>query len=207
MLARLLLLPLLTIGAGYTHVGGRAGIEVYRQLDSPIIDLVAEGDLDAPPADVAAILLDYAHAQALSPHVVQSQVLRQGVYDLDVYQRLHLPVVSDRDFTLHVAHGRRGAAEWLRFFVDNRGGPPTQPHVVRVTLLNGGWDLVPTREGRATHARYRVQIDLAGTIPRWMVSDGSARDLPVLFEGLRRQLRRHERSLSQNMAQPRPRRF
>lgn len=207
MLRHLVLLAVIAGPADYTLVGGRAGVAVYRQLGSPIIDLRAEGDFEAPPAEVAAILLDYPHAKDLSPHVVQSRVLRQGANDLDVYQRLHLPVVSDRDFTLHVAQGRRAATRWVRFFVDNQVGPPAQPGVVRVTLLNGGWDLTATADGRATHAVYRVQIDLAGTIPRWMVSDGAARDLPVLFEGVRRQLRRRGTSVSQRTAAGSPQRF
>jgi len=32
-----------------------------------------------------------------------------------------------------------------------------------------------------------VQIDLAGSIPKWMVSGGAAKSLPRLFDGVRKQ--------------------
>ncbi len=56
--------------------------------------------------------------------------------------------------------------------------------------MNGGWELEPVDGGLGTHAIYRVRIDMAGSIPRGMVSGGAARDLPRLFEGVRAQLRR-----------------
>jgi hypothetical protein len=188
MMHALAILPVVALtGVGYSHVGSAHGVEVYRRLGSPVIDLMAEGDFEAPPARVREIVLDYAKASELSEHIVESRVLASNGPELIVYQRLALPVVADRDFTLHVWKGARGDVLWTRFAVDNSRGPEATPEVVRLSLLNGGWDLAPIRDGRATHAVYRVQIDLAGSIPRWMASDGAARDLPKLFEGIRRQ--------------------
>src|SRR5258706_11179186 len=100
-------LALLLAGAapGYKHVGGRGGVEVYRLTSSPVIDLWAEGDIDAPPAVVRDVLLDYANANALSPRVAESRVLERGEHDAVVYQRLNLPVIADRDFTIRVKWG------------------------------------------------------------------------------------------------------
>lgn len=174
---------------GYKHVGGKHGVEVFRQEKSPTIDLLAEGDIEAPPAQVRTVLLDYAHARALSDHVAESRVLLNGQHEVTVYQRLKLPVVSDRDFTMRTQWGQRGDQLWMRFNVDNSKGPPSRDGVVRVSIMNGGWDLAPIRGGMATHAVYRVRIDLAGSIPQWMVSGGAAKDLPKLFEGVRKQVR------------------
>jgi hypothetical protein len=119
-----LLLPLLVgDGGSYKHVGGASGVEVYRQMRSPVIDLLAEGEFDAPPARVLAILLDYANASAVSERVAESRVLQSSERHLVVYQRLRLPVIADRDFTLRVLHGARGETLWMRFFVDNTRGP------------------------------------------------------------------------------------
>ena len=72
----LVLLPLLVANgtSGYKHVGGKHGVEVFRLEKSPNIDLIAEGDIEAPPANVRTVLLDYAHARALSDHVAESRV-------------------------------------------------------------------------------------------------------------------------------------
>jgi hypothetical protein len=184
----LMIVPLLLTGLSpnYKHVGGAHEVEVYRQPQPEAIDLIAEGDIDAPPEVVRAVVLDYANADALSDHVSESRVLSTGARDLMVYQRLKLPVIADRDFTLHVVWGSRSGQLWTRFTVDNTRGPAERDGIVRVSLLTGGWDLAPIRGGQATHAVYRVQIDLAGSIPRWMVSGGAAKDLPKMFEAIRR---------------------
>lgn len=187
MFELLMIFPFLltSVSPNYKHVGGAHEVEVYRQLQSEAIDLVAEGDIDAPPEVVRAVVLDYPNANAVSDHVTESRVLSSNARELMVYQRLKLPVIADRDFTLHVVWGSRAGQLWTRFTVDNTRGPAERDGIVRVSLLTGGWDLTPIRDGRATHAVYRVQIDLAGSIPRWMVSGGAAKDLPKMFEAIR----------------------
>jgi hypothetical protein len=191
MLAFLALVPLLVanVAPSYKHVGGKSGVEVYRQMASPVIDLMAEGDIDAPPSAVRDVLIDYANAHKTSDHVAESRVLASGNRQLLVYQRLALPIIADRDFTLRALWGERGETLWVRFAIDNSRGPSEREGIVRLSTLNGGWDLTPIRGGSATHAVYHVQIDLAGSIPRWMVSGGAAKDLPKLFDGVRQQVR------------------
>jgi hypothetical protein len=179
---------------GYKHVGGHGGVEVYRQMRSPVIELLAEGDIEAPPSQVRAVVLDYPHARAVTDHVVESRILQAGSHELYVYQRLDLPVVADRDYTMHASWGNQGDVLTVHFNVDNSKGPAARDGVVRVSTLTGSWELRPIRDGMATHAVYHVQIDMAGSIPKWMVSGGAAKDLPKLFDGVRRQVR--QRALS-----------
>jgi hypothetical protein len=174
---------------GYKHVGGKNGVEVYRQMASPVIDLVAEGDIEAPPAVVRDVLLDYPNASKVTDNVGESRVLQKSDREMVVYQRLKLPVISDRDFTLHATWGARGPVLTTHFAVDNARGPEEREGIVRLSTLQGGWELEPIRGGAATHARYRVQIDLAGSVPKWMVSGGAAKNLPKLYDGLRKQAR------------------
>jgi hypothetical protein len=192
MVQWLALLPLLVANGtpNYKHVGGKHGVEVFRQEKSPTIDLMAEGDIDAPPSRVRAVLLDYGNAKALTDHLAESKVLATKPHEMTVYQRLKLPIVSDRDYTMRAEWGQHGEALWTRFAVDNSRGPGPRHGAVRVSTLTGGWELTPIRDGQATHAVYRVRIDLAGSIPQWMVSGGAAKDLPKLFEGVRKQVRR-----------------
>lgn len=184
----LLALPLVTGPLpGFKHVGGKNGVEVYRLMSSPVIDLFAEGDIEAPPAVVRDVLLDYDNAAKVTDNIRESRVLHRTDSDATVYQRLKLPVVSDRDFTIHAKWGKRGDALTVQYAVDNSLGPAAQGGVVRVSLQQGAWALEPIRDGTATHARYHVQIDLAGSIPKWMVSGGAAKSLPKLFDGVRKQ--------------------
>jgi hypothetical protein len=185
-----LALPLMTGNlASYKHVGGKSGVEVYRQMNSPVIDLAAEGDIEAPPQVVRDVLLDYPNASKVTNNVAESRVLEKSGKEIVVYQRLKLPVISDRDFTLHATWGTRGQTLTTQFAVDNARGPEARDGLVRISTLQGGWELEPIRGGAATHARYRVQIDLAGSVPKWMVSGGAVKNIPKLFEGLRKEAR------------------
>jgi hypothetical protein len=187
MFRLIVLLPLVTAPAGWKHVGGRSGVEVFRHLSSPVIDLYAEGDIEAPPSVVRDVLLDYEHASKVTDNVGESRILAKNDREIVVYQRLKLPIISDRDFTLRATWGQRGAVLTEQFAVDNARGPAEKEGLVRLSTLQGSWALEPIRGGAATHARYRVQIDLAGDVPKWMVSGGAAKNVPKLFEGLRRQ--------------------
>ncbi|HXU74675.1 MAG TPA: START domain-containing protein [Polyangia bacterium] len=182
-----LFLPLLTAPPDFKHVGGAHGVEVFRQMSSPVIDLYAEGDIDAPPAIVRDVLLDYDHASKVTKNVGESRVLAKNNREIIVYQRLKLPVISDRDFTLRATWGQRGPTLIQQFTVDNAKGPPARDGIVRVSTMQGTWALDPIRDGASTHARYHVQIDLGGSVPKWMVSGGAAKNLPKLFEGVRRE--------------------
>lgn len=183
-----LALPLLVVAPrGFKHVGGRNGIEVFRNMASPVIDLYAEGNIAAPPSVVLDVLLDYPNASKVTDNVAESRVLGRRDHEITVYQRLDLPVIEDRDFTLRATWGRRGDVLTMQYAVDNARGPAPRHKVVRLSTLQGTWELQPIDGGAATHARYRVQIDLAGKVPKWMVSGGAAKNLPKVFEGLRRQ--------------------
>lgn len=180
----------LAVPSDVQRVGGTSGVAVYRRMASPVIDLMAEGEIDAPPLSVLQVLLDFEHASAITHQVSESRVLAASSEELRVYQRLSLPVVSDRDYGLRVTWGARDEVLWLHFDVDNRGVPAPAEAVVRLSTLSGGWELEPVRGGLGTHAIYRVRIDMAGTIPRGLVSGGAARDLPRLFQGVRAQVER-----------------
>jgi Polyketide cyclase / dehydrase and lipid transport len=180
-----MILPLVAAPPDFKHVGGSKGVEVFRQVSSPVIDLYAEGDIDAPPAVVRDVLLDYEDAAKVTKNVRESRVLAKNNREILVYQRLKLPIISDRDFTLRATWGQNGSTLTERFTVDNSRGPAAQDGVVRISLLQGDWALDPIREGAATHARYHVQIDLAGSVPKWMVSGGAAKNIPKLYEGVR----------------------
>jgi len=175
------LLTLSTIGAGYTPIGGQNGVQVFLRKDTGAIELAAVGEFDAPPAEVEAALLDYSAHPKINKHLAESTVLSRGPGELTVYQHLKLPVVKDRDFTLRVIYGERR----VRFSVDGSHGPAPTNKAVRLSVLNGEWELEPIHGGTGTRAYYHIEIDLAGSVPRWMVRGGSAKDIPGLYDGMR----------------------
>ncbi len=184
------LTPLLTFtlalldGAGFAPIGGHSAVQVFQKQNTPEIELAAVGEIEGSPAEVEAVLIDYAHHKSFVPRLAESNVLAARANEKVVYQHLKLPVISDRDYTLRVTW-TDGEARIVRFEIDNARGPTEKRGLVRMTTLTGRWDLEPIRGGRATRATYHVHIDFAGSVPRWMVSGGAAKELPGLFNGLR----------------------
>lgn len=172
--------------AGFELVDYQHAVAAYRHEGGGALRLAAEGHLPAPPDRVLRALLAYQRQPGVLPRVEESRVLHRdaGHRRMRVYQRIDLPVVSDRDFTLEVRWGRRGPVRWMRFRAVSDGGVPRKDGVVRVVRNRGGWLFKPTHGGRATFARYEVAIDLAGWIPDWLARSASAGDLHTLFRGV-----------------------
>ncbi len=172
---------------GYKKVGSERGVTVYRHKLSSIIELGADGAFKGSPQAIVSALLDYnRHAGAVG-RVSESRILRRGKGWLLVYQRLELPVVSDRDFTLKVTWGEQGGVHWIRYRCVRVKGVPRRDGVVRLSHHQGSWQLRKAGglAGR-TQARFQVSSDISGSLPRWMARSGADDDIPGLFKAIQR---------------------
>lgn len=176
------------LGEGFVLIGEEKGVKVYRREKRAGIELAATGKIGASPERVRRVLVDYPSHPRWQKHLKENKVLAFGPSSLDVYQRLGLPVLDDRDFTLHVTWGNDADLFWMRFAVANERGPAPVSGVVRVTQQEGGWRLEPAEGGKATQAVYRCYIDLAGSFPAWMGKGQATSDLPELFASITGQL-------------------
>jgi hypothetical protein len=174
---------------GYKFIHQSHGVTVYRGTQGSIIELAAEGVFAASPQRVWRALTDYdQHAKWLK-NIAESRILSRQSNALVVYQRLDLPLLSDRDYTLAVQWGTQNSQQWITFNCTARGGPAPRPGIVRLTVHEGGWQLQPLEGGKRTLARYQLRLDLAGSLPRWLARSSAGKELPDLFETFRRQSR------------------
>jgi len=173
-------------GQGYKKVAREAGVTVYKHRHSSLIRLGADGRFRGTRAQVSAALLDYnRHAGAVG-RVSKSKILKRGEGWLLVYQRLSLPVISDRDFTLKVSWGNQEGVHWIRFRCYRGKGPRRRDGVVRLSHHQGSWQLRATRDGKGTIARFQVSSDMAGNLPRWIARSGAHGDIPDLFRAIQK---------------------
>jgi hypothetical protein len=107
-----------------------------------------------------------------------------------VYQRLNLPVISDRDFNLKVSWWEKAGVTFVTYKAIPRGDRPPRDGVVRVSHHVGSWQLKPVSDGRQTLARFQVEIDLAGWLPKWMARSGSGKEVPELFGSISEMIRK-----------------
>jgi hypothetical protein len=169
---------------GYEKISERDGVTVFKHRSASEIRLGAEARLAAAPDDVEAALLDYPGQVGQIKRLSESRVLAYGTRWLRVYQRLNLPVIDDRDFTLQVTWGHDRDVRWIDYRAIP-AGPPPRRGVVRVSLHEGSWQLRPLDGGRATLVRFTVRMDMGGWVPRWMVRGSAAKELPALFGSVR----------------------
>ena len=166
---------------GFERIAHRRGISVFKHRESEIIKLGAEGRFGYSPEQVQRVLLDYRRQLGNVARLTEAKVLKRGRNWLLVYQRLTLPVIDDRDFTLKVTWGtRKDGSRWVKYRTA-RGGPPPRSGIVRVTNHHGSWLIRPIKDGRGSLVRFQVTIDMAGMLPRWMAKSGSGKEVPDLF--------------------------
>jgi uncharacterized protein YndB with AHSA1/START domain len=173
----------------YHRIADERGVTVYKNDRLGGIALAAEGELPAPPDKVRRVLTDYASHPRWNKHLKECRVLSHGDDWLVVYERLGLPMIADRDYTLRVRWGERDGGEWLQFRADNSAGPAPQEGAVRVATHEGLWELTPVAGGTRTRARYFFHLDLGGSLPGWMAKGRAGKDVPRLFDQIRDQLK------------------
>src|SRR5262245_33058686 len=93
---------------GFEQVAVAHGVTVYRRKGAVAIELVAQGEIEAPPARLLAVLTDYGQHARYVDGVSLSQILKREPQSLVVYQRLKLPLISNRDFTLRARWWSKG---------------------------------------------------------------------------------------------------
>jgi hypothetical protein len=150
------------------------------------------GLIDAPPQIVFAVLDDTESYPEFMPYSSEVRVLKRDKNTVLAYQRLDLPFVSDRDYTLRSKHdtwrGAEGLIYRIRWEPANDLGPAEKPGVSRVNLCEGGWLLEPDPSG-GTRAVYSIFTDNGGALPQFLATNASRMAIRKLFDAIRNQVK------------------
>jgi hypothetical protein len=176
------------IADGFVALGRHDAIVLYKRERPSGFELAGEGDIPAPPERVRRVLLDYPGYKKWQDHLAECNVVGKGDDWLDVYQRLGLAVIDDRDYTLHVTWGDDAGTLWTKFETTTKSGPPPVDGVVRMHAYTGGWRLAPIQSGAATHAVYRFYIDLETDLTKVMGTGQAESGVVQLFADVTAQL-------------------
>ena len=166
---------------GFEQIARRRGVTVYKNSSADVVWIGAVGLIPAPPEKVQTALLDYERQPGKIGRVSEAKVLSRDARGFYVYERLNLPIISDRDFVLRVTHGAVAEKRWIAYWAVTDQGPKPRDGIVRVTRHNGVWELLPTQEGRATILRCEIQINLGGMVPLWMAKSKAGEEIPELY--------------------------
>lgn len=180
--------------AGWTPEANTNGIVIHSRIrpGSSFKEFRGTGVIDAPPAAVFAVLDDSEAYPRFMPYTAQCRVLKREKDTVVAYQRLELPLISDRDYTLRSENakwlGPDGPIFRIRWEPANELGPAPLPGVLRVNVCEGGWLLEP-QGGSATRATYTIYTDSGGTLPPMIANNGSKVAIRKVFEAIRRQVK------------------
>jgi hypothetical protein len=144
------------------------------------------------PQQLADILWNVQALTKVSKDIKSVEVLKTTDSEKVVYERLHAPLISDRDL---VYAWQRSGEEALQVFqfhaIPSAGGPPPNSDHVRMTDFRLSYTIEP--EGRGSLMTYTTYADPAGNVPHWMARSAALkaalnwmRDLRTYLERVRK---------------------
>jgi Polyketide cyclase / dehydrase and lipid transport len=180
-----------TTATEWKEEANRDGLIIFSRtrVGSALKEFKTVGMIDALSSAVYAVLNDVESYPRFMPYTSECSVLkRTGDYTI-AYQRLALPLVSDRDYTLRSEQsktpGPNGPIYRIRWEPANDFGPPEKPGVQRVNVCEGGWLIEPDGAG-ATRATYIIYTDSGGAIPAVIANSGSRKAIRKMFAAIRK---------------------
>lgn len=171
----------------------RDGLIIYSRTreGSALKEFKTVGVIDAPAGAVYAVLSDVEAYPGFMPYTTECSVLKRTGDCTIAYQRLALPMVSDRDYTLRSEHsktpGPNGPIYRIQWEPANDLGPPEKLGVERVKICEGGWLIEPNGTG-ATSATYVIYTDSGGAIPAVIANSGSRMAIRKMFAAIRKEV-------------------
>lgn len=177
---------------GWTKVHERNGVvvSVRPRIGSPICELGAVADIDAPPDHVYAVISDMERYPEFMPPTSMVKLLRRDGNTFLYYMEINPPVIARRDYCLRVVWEELPGGGWhSSWAADNNNCLPERRGVVRMHENEGEWILEPIAGGLRTHARYRCHVDVRGHVPAWLFNRVSASAIPKIFAAVQRDVR------------------
>lgn len=149
-------------------------------------------DVDATPKAVYDVVTDVEAHPKFIPFTKSSKIVeRLNAREVIAYQVLSPPLVSDRDYYLHikVTPGTSPTesvwkSEW--FAVPEYG--PEQEGLVRMRIAQGTWLFTPLDGGTRTRITYTSLTAIGGSIPEWIANRSSLSVLPKMLHAIRKRL-------------------
>lgn len=170
------------------------GITIYSRAreGSALKEFKGVAVIDAPASMVFAVVDDSEAYPTFMPYTSETRVLKRDKDSVLAYQRLEIPLVSDRDYTLRsknqIWSGPDGTVYRVRWEPANELGPAEKAGVLRVHVCEGGWLLEPSDNG-ATRATYTIYTDSGGTLPPFLANNGSRIAIRKVFDAIRKQVK------------------
>jgi hypothetical protein len=178
----------------WKQVGSQDGVAISSRshAEATLEEFRAVGEIDAAPAAVFAIVNNPEEYPRFMPYTSECRVLHRFDHGIVAYQRLDLPLVSDRDYTLRSVYsktaGPAGATYRIHWEQANDLGPAPRPGVTRVKFCQGSWVIEPGTTGKS-RVTYTVCSGAVESLPAFVAEAGSKLAIHKIFEAIRKEAR------------------
>jgi len=157
----------------WEKLSDRDGVLIERLLhDGGLYELRATVHASVTPEQFAETLWKHEDYPKFVPHLSLLQTLKTVGNERWNYEQIHMPVVSDRDYIVHLTRlpvdPATGIIE-IHFVSAPNEGPPPSPKFVRMTKIKGGWTVEPSDQG-GCDVTYDLFSDPGGGVPQWIIN-------------------------------------
>jgi hypothetical protein len=180
-----------------TVATGAVTVKARPRTGSRVFEVWAEADLAAPVQDIQETLTTMDRFPKFMPYVkTAKEVSKEEDGSVYTYTELGLPVISDRDYVVHV---------WLDEGVKPDGSGayrchweaapdklPARDALVRVKVNEGHWDVTAKDDGKS-HVVYRFAADPGGMLPAWAANYGNRRGVSGTLEAIEKEAQRRQK--------------
>lgn len=163
-------------------------VEAHDVAGTSIKEVRAELVIEAPPARVFEVLLDWKQFVQFMPYLAEVRLVDVPGSGAQwyLYQRVATGffLVADRDYTLRhrkIEDPQRGRFE-LHWEAANDKGPAPQAGVVRVKLCTGSYVVEGEDSGRRARLTYRLHTD--PDLPAWLANQANRLSVPALLDAI-----------------------
>lgn len=163
------------------------GIAIYSRTSAgtTVREVKAQMAIAAPAKTVFEAARDPATFKSTTKKYVEKNLFYY-VSDPNIwynYQRLNLPVIAKRDYCLRyekVTNPEKGvyAITWR---TSSRYGPPPLADVVRISKMEGSFEVTFDKLKKRSILRYTLLVDPGGSIPSWLINFANRRSLPNIL--------------------------
>jgi hypothetical protein len=180
-----------------TVASGAINVKARPRPGTAIFEIWAEADLDAPVRDIQDTLTTMDRFQHFMPYVRSAnEVSREADGTVFTYTELALPVISDRDYVVHVFLDEGvqpdGSGRYRCRWEAAPDRLPEKSGLVRVRVNEGSWVVTAKDDGKS-HVVYRFIADPGGMLPAWAANYGNRRGVSGALEAIEKEAQRRQK--------------
>lgn len=175
-----------------TVVTGPVTVKNRALKGTPIKEVWAEGEVNAPLLDVQDALMNVPRLKSFMPYMLDARIIKEQPEDgsVFIYTLIDLPVVGKRDYVTQVWQPQvvkpDGSGVFEAKWVARPTFLPQRNGIVRLQTNDGMW-LATAREGGKTWLVHKFAVDPGGWVPAFAANMGNEKGVTDTYKNVEKE--------------------